>query len=156
MCGVAGGSGSDELAEKAVSRRWYPAFRYPNYRLFFIASIVSLNGTWIQLVAEGWLVYEITGSTRDLGITRFLHTIPVTFITLFAGILADKVDKRKQRKEMKSKEGLPEPCWFATIAIPRCVDVATTRPGLKFSRMPKRRGWREWTLAQHQSGATRL
>ncbi len=95
MCGVAGGSGSDELAEKAVSRRWYPAFRYPNYRLFFIASIVSLNGTWIQLVAEGWLVYEITGSTRDLGITRFLHTIPVTFITLFAGILADKVDKRK-------------------------------------------------------------
>lgn len=92
---VSGDSGSDNIEENAYSRRWYPAFKYRNYRLFFFASIISLNGTWIQLVAEGWLVYEITGSTRDLGITRFLHTIPVTFITLFAGILADKIDKRK-------------------------------------------------------------
>ncbi len=93
---------SDEkVQEKAkstaeeVSRRWYPAFRHPSFRLFFLAQIVSLNGTWMQLIAEGWMVYELTESSRALGITRFLHTIPVTFITLAAGMLADRTDKRR-------------------------------------------------------------
>lgn len=49
----------------------------------------------MQLVAEGWVVYELTQSTRDLGMTRFLHTIPVTLITLAAGLMADKMEKRK-------------------------------------------------------------
>lgn len=77
------------------SRRWYPAFQHRNFRLFFLAQVISLNGTWMQLVAEGWVVYELTESPRALGITRFLHTFPVTLITLSAGLLADRADKRK-------------------------------------------------------------
>lgn len=81
--------------ENPPSRRWYPAFQHRNFRLFFLAQVISLNGTWMQLIAEGWVVYELTESSRALGITRFLHTFPVTLITLSAGLLADRADKRK-------------------------------------------------------------
>ena len=93
-CGIVGSPERQTSELNDASRRWYPAFRHPNYRLFFFAQIISLNGTWMQLIAEGWMVYELTDSTRALGITRFLHTIPVTFITLGAGLLADRIDKR--------------------------------------------------------------
>ena len=50
---------------------------------------------WMQLVAEGWLVYQLTGSALALGMIRFLHTIPVTLLSFYAGGFADRYDKRK-------------------------------------------------------------
>ncbi len=49
----------------------------------------------MQLVAEGWLVYQLTGSPLALGVIRFLHTIPVTLFSIFAGGIADRFDKRR-------------------------------------------------------------
>ncbi|MDB4798376.1 MFS transporter [Verrucomicrobia bacterium] len=73
----------------------FSALAHRNYRIFFGSQILSLPGTWLQLVAEGWLVYEITGSALALGLIRFLHTIPVTLLSVAAGGLADRYDKRR-------------------------------------------------------------
>ena len=71
------------------------ALRHRNFRLFFLGSALSLIGTWMQTVAEGWLVYELTGDPLALGFIRFLHTVPVTGLTLVGGALADRMDKRR-------------------------------------------------------------
>ena len=81
----------------AGALRWsrtLAAFRHRNYRLFFSGQIISLVGTWIQTVAEGWLVYQLTNSAFLLGLIRFLNTIPVTFLSIFGGALADRRSKR--------------------------------------------------------------
>ena len=76
-------------------RRMFSALAHRNYRLFFSAQIVSLTGTWMQLIAESWLVYLLTESAFALGLIRFLHTVPVTVFTVFAGVIADRFDKRR-------------------------------------------------------------
>lgn len=76
-------------------RRTFSAFQHRNYRLFFFGMAISLTGTWMQTAAEGWLVYELTGSEFKLGLTRFLHSIPVTLFTLIGGHLADRSEKRR-------------------------------------------------------------
>ncbi len=86
--------------EKLVSghlrlRNLARAFRHPNYRLYFIGMAISLTGTWMQNAAEGWLVYELTNSKFHLGLTRFLHSIPVTLFTLIGGHFADHFNKRR-------------------------------------------------------------
>ena len=76
-------------------RQMFSALRHSNYRLFFSAQVVSLTGTWMQLIAEGWLVYLLTKSALALGLIRFLHTVPVTILTLYAGVIADRYEKRR-------------------------------------------------------------
>lgn len=70
-------------------------FRHRNYRLFFSGQLVSLMGTWITSVAQGWLVYSLTHSPLLLGVTSFAGQIPVFFISSFAGMVSDRVDRRK-------------------------------------------------------------
>ena len=79
----------------AVAGRTFRSLRVYNYRLFFAAQIVSMSGTWMQSVAQAWLVLEITGSSLDLGITVGLLFGPVLVIGPWAGALADRVDKRR-------------------------------------------------------------
>lgn len=79
----------------AVSRAaMLASLQHRNYRIFFFGQIISLTGTWMQMVAEAWLIYEITRSPLALGIMRFLHTIPVTLFTFYGGVLADRFEKR--------------------------------------------------------------
>ncbi len=97
---VAAAADGDAESEPIVSGRlsWgdtFRAFRHRNYRLFFAGMAVSLTGTWMQTAAEGWLVYDLTGSEFKLGLTRFLHSIPVTLFTLVGGHFADHFDKRR-------------------------------------------------------------
>lgn len=56
---------------------------------------MSLVGTWIQAVAQSWLVFQLTGSAFLLGLTGFLNSIPVFLLSLFGGVVADRVDKRR-------------------------------------------------------------
>lgn len=72
-----------------------PALSSRDYRRFAIGQIVSLNGTWMSHIAESWLVYELTRSTMAVGVVRFLHTIPVTFLSFYGGSLADRHNKRR-------------------------------------------------------------
>jgi MFS family permease len=76
-------------------RRTFRALRLYNYRLFFISQVVSMSGTWMQAVAQSWLVLQLTHSGVDLGITVGLQFGPVLVLGAWAGALADRVNKRK-------------------------------------------------------------
>ena len=69
-------------------------FRHRNYRLFFAGQLVSLMGTWMQSVAQGWLVYSLTHSPLFLGLTSFCGLVPVFFVAPFGGTISDRVDRR--------------------------------------------------------------
>ncbi|MEI6084446.1 MAG: MFS transporter [Verrucomicrobiota bacterium] len=105
--------------------RWqntFAAFRHPNYRLFFAGQLVSVIGSWLQQVAMGWLVYEMTHSTVTLGVVRFAGAIPVTLLTLVAGTLADRVSKRRvviytEAAAMLLAFGLAALVFFGVIQI---------------------------------------
>jgi MFS family permease len=70
-------------------------FRHRNYRLFFSGQLVSLMGTWMQTIAQGWLVYRLTHSILLLGFTTFCAQVTVFFMASFGGMIADRVDRRK-------------------------------------------------------------
>lgn len=70
------------------------ALRHRNYRLFFGGQIVSLSGTWMQIVAQSWLVYRLTGSAALLGIVGFVGQIPVLLLATFGGMIADHYPRR--------------------------------------------------------------
>lgn len=71
------------------------ALRHRNYRLFFGGQIISLIGSWMQLIALSWLVYRLTDSEFILGLVSFATQIPAFFLSPFAGVFADQKDKRK-------------------------------------------------------------
>lgn len=75
-------------------RKTFSALRHRNFRLFFWGQLVSLIGTWMQTVALNWLVYTTTNSALALGFINFLQAIPITLLTLPAGVLADRHNKR--------------------------------------------------------------
>ena len=66
-----------------------------NYRLFFVGQIISTIGTWMQSVAQAWLVLKLTGSGAALGAVFALQTVPFLFIGAWGGLVADRVDRRK-------------------------------------------------------------
>jgi MFS family permease len=73
----------------------FRALKYRNYRLFFTGQSVSLIGMWIQNVAMGWLVYRLTSSATLLGVVGFAESIPILFLTPFAGVLVDRWNRRR-------------------------------------------------------------
>src|SRR3954469_14248224 len=76
-------------------RRGMSAFRHRNYRLFFGGQAVSLVGTWMQQVAQAWLVLELTHDPLWLGVVAAAQFVPVLIFGLFAGVLADNLPKRQ-------------------------------------------------------------
>lgn len=70
-------------------------FRHRDFRLLWFGALFSFMGSWIQNVAQGYLVYEITGSKAALALVSFLGMIPVTFLGPIAGGVVDALDKRK-------------------------------------------------------------
>jgi MFS family permease len=84
----------------------FTALRHRNYRLFFAGQLVSLIGTWMQSVAQGWLVYQLTGSALALGLVSAAGQAPVLLLSLPAGALADRVAKRRLLVVTQSALGL--------------------------------------------------
>jgi MFS family permease len=72
----------------------FRAFRHRNYRLFYTGQAVSLSGTWMQTIAQAWLVLELTDSKAALGLVTMLQFLPITLFVLFAGVIADRMPKR--------------------------------------------------------------
>ncbi len=70
-------------------------FRHRNYRLYFTGQLISLIGFWMQAIAQSWLVYRMTDSTLLLGLVGFAGQAPVFFISPFAGVTADRVNRRR-------------------------------------------------------------
>lgn len=73
----------------------FSSLRHRNFRLFWIGQLVSVIGTWMQSVAQGWLMHRLTDSPFMLGLLGFTQFLPVTMLSLWAGVVADRVDKRK-------------------------------------------------------------
>jgi MFS family permease len=73
----------------------FQALAVRNYRLFAVGSLVSNTGTWMQRVAQDWLVLVLTGSGSALGITTGLQFLPFLIVTPFAGMIADRMSKRR-------------------------------------------------------------
>ncbi|MBS1719753.1 MAG: MFS transporter [Armatimonadetes bacterium] len=71
------------------------AFRHPDFRLLWFGAFLSFMGSWIQNVAQGYYVYQLTGSERALAMVSFAQMIPVTILGPIAGVLTDTLDKRK-------------------------------------------------------------
>ncbi|HEY8223843.1 MAG TPA: MFS transporter [Pyrinomonadaceae bacterium] len=86
-----------EPAIKAPRRRlgMFRAMSHRNYRLFWIGAFLSNVGTWMQAVAQGWLVLELTNSAFWLGLDAFMATAPGFVLTLVGGVFADLVDRRR-------------------------------------------------------------
>src|SRR3954447_1571845 len=80
---------------RAAGATIFRSLHIRNYRLYFIGQIVSLTGTWMQTVALGWLVYDITGSPTQIGTVTAVQFVPVLFGSMYGGLLADRFDKRK-------------------------------------------------------------
>src|SRR3954452_10608757 len=71
------------------------AFRHRNYRLFFGGQLISLVGTWMQSVAQSWLVLQLTGDPFMLGLVAAAQFLPVLVLGLFGGVIADVLPKRR-------------------------------------------------------------
>ena len=80
---------------RALAGRTFRSLRVRNYRLYFLGQIVSLTGTWMQSVAQAWLVLKLTGSGLALGLTTALQFGPILLGGPWGGVVADRSDKRK-------------------------------------------------------------
>jgi MFS family permease len=84
-----------------VTRLWratrltFRSMSVRNYRLYFAGQLISTTGTWMQSIAQAWLVLQITGSGVALGLTVALQFTPVLLVGAWGGLVADRVDKRR-------------------------------------------------------------
>ncbi|MES9521210.1 MFS transporter [Streptomyces capoamus] len=72
----------------------FSSLRIRNYRLFFLGQVVSNTGTWMQRIAQDWLVLSLTGSSAAVGITTALQFLPMLLFGLYGGVLVDRLPKR--------------------------------------------------------------
>ena len=91
----------------SILSRHVPITQGADYRLYFFGQIVSTTGTWMQAVAQVWLVLRLTHSGLALGITTGLQFLPVLLLGPLGGLVADRFDKRKVLIRRKR----PTPCW---------------------------------------------
>jgi MFS family permease len=77
------------------SMRAWSAFHHRNYRLFWFGQLISLIGTWMQAVAQDWLVLQLTNNPFDLGLVAAVQFTPVMILGLFGGLIADHLPKRR-------------------------------------------------------------
>lgn len=76
-------------------RRTFSALSYRDFRILWLGALTSTTGTWMQTVAQSWLVLSMTGSAFLLGVDSFLATIPIVLFSLVGGVLADRMDRRR-------------------------------------------------------------
>ncbi|HEY2042075.1 MAG TPA: MFS transporter [Jatrophihabitans sp.] len=89
-----------------LSRQTFASLANPNYRRYISGQAVSLIGTWMQTVAQSWLVLQLTGSGTAIGLVVALQTLPVLLLGPYGGVVADRVDKRKLMIGLQSMMGL--------------------------------------------------
>src|SRR5580765_946372 len=74
-------------------RQTFSALRFRNFRLFFSGQLISLIGTWMQNTAQGWLVYQLTGSKLLLGVVTAVNSAPMLVFSIWGGSIADRHSK---------------------------------------------------------------
>ena len=86
----------------------FRALSHRNYRLFFGGQGISLIGTWMQQIAMNWLIYRLTHSALLLGVVGFTSRIPTFLLASFAGVLADRADRRGAARERHRRHAQPQ------------------------------------------------
>jgi MFS family permease len=75
-------------------RKTFSAFKHRNFRLYFSGQLISFTGTWMTTTAQGWLVYQLTGSKALLGVVAAAASAPMLFFATWGGWVADRYPKR--------------------------------------------------------------
>ncbi len=91
---------------RALGRETFASLANPNYRRWVTGQSVSLVGTWMQSIAQSWLVLQLTGSATALGLVIALQTLPTLLLGPYAGVVADRLDKRKLMIGLQSGMGV--------------------------------------------------
>jgi MFS family permease len=79
----------------ALRRQTFASLSTPNYRRFLGGQAVSMAGTWMQTIAQSWLVLQLTGSATAVGLVVALQTLPILLLGPYAGVVVDRLDKRR-------------------------------------------------------------
>jgi MFS family permease len=97
---------SPRTAARSFGRSTFAALENPNYRRYIGGQSISLVGTWMQTVAQSWLVLQLSGSGTYLGLVVALQTLPVLLLGPYGGVVADRVDKRRLMIALQSMMGI--------------------------------------------------
>ena len=81
------------MAVRRNLRATFASLEVRNFRLFFAGQVVSVSGTWMQMIGQSWLVLNLTGSPAALGIVTAAQFLPLLFLGPYTGVLADRHDK---------------------------------------------------------------
>jgi predicted MFS family arabinose efflux permease len=81
--------------QTSTFRRVFKAFQYRDFRLMWIGACTSSIGTWMQIVAQSWLIYRLSHSSRLLALDQFLGGIPIFLFSIIGGVVADRTERRK-------------------------------------------------------------
>lgn len=80
---------------KSYIKQLFPALGHKHYRAYFLGQLISLIGNWLQTVAQGWLIYELTGSAFMVGFVTALGFLPILLFALIGGVIVDRFQKRQ-------------------------------------------------------------
>ncbi|MGH7839770.1 MAG: MFS transporter, partial [Candidatus Binataceae bacterium] len=138
-----------ESAAIASSRGWLAAFRamrHRNFRLFFGGQLISLVGTWMQTVAQSWLVLKLSNSAMMLGVVAFASFVPILLVALFAGVIIDHVDRRRliivtQVLLMLSAFALAALTWTGAVRVEHVIILAAFNGFVSAFDMPARQAF---------------
>jgi len=124
----------------------FRALRHRNYRLYFLGQLVSLAGTWMQSAAQAWLVLKLTNSSMMLGVVSFAQFTPILLVGLFAGVMIDRVDRRRliittQILLMLSAFTLAMLTWTGTVRVEHVIILAAFNGTIGSFDMPGRQSF---------------
>jgi MFS family permease len=124
----------------------FRALRHRNFRLFFVGQLISLIGTWMQMVAQAWLVLKLTNSSLMLGVVSFAGYMPIVIVALFAGVVVDHVDRRRliigaQTLLMLSAFALGFLTWSGVVTVYYVVALAALNGFVSSFDMPGRQAF---------------
>ena len=141
-------AGGDVPAQDSWSGRLtaFRALRHRNFRLFFIGQLISLIGTWMQMVAQSWLVLKLTNSSLMLGVVSFASFMPIVLVALFAGVVVDHVDRRRliigaQTLLMISAFVLAGLTWAGAVKVEYVIALAALNGFVSSFDMPGRQAF---------------
>ena len=77
-----------------LSMKIFSSLKHVNFRFFWFGQLVSLSGTWVQTIAQGWLVLELTNSAFLLGVINAISAMPIMLFSLLGGVVADRLNKK--------------------------------------------------------------
>jgi MFS family permease len=97
-------------------RRSFASLSVPNYRRYFTGQVISISGNWMQIVAEMWLVVQLTGNGVSVGLTAALQFLPVLVFGVWGGVLADRMPKRRLLMFTQTAMAVPAlTLWALTV-----------------------------------------